>query len=156
MGWACYDTDHMRLMYLAIDSLLRNKNTYLFLSLNFPSSSTGHYEGQVPIHFGFQVEHPRLQYPAKSSFADKYHQDHHIPTVPNHHIADKYHQDHHIPTVPKTIKIPKVPIKTPPAKYNPSVEDVDDDIESDFKHIKIKKYSTNNDELPIPSTYNAR
>ncbi|KAI5715424.1 hypothetical protein M8J77_015681 [Diaphorina citri] len=119
-------------------------------------AGSGHYEGQVPIHFGFQVEHPRLQYPAKSSFADKYHQDHHIPTVPNHHIADKYHQDHHIPIVPKKIKIPKVPIKTPPAKYNPSVEDVDDDIESDFKHIKIKKYSTNNDELPIPSTYNAR
>lgn len=104
---------------------------------------SGHYEGQIPIHFGFQVEHPRVQYPPhKSSYTpEKYH-------------ADKYHSDF-TPSSPKLTSKFKVP-KVPKQKYVPSVEDEDEEVESDFKHIKIKKYSTNNEDLPLPSTYNSR
>uniref|UniRef100_A0A8D8RB75 Uncharacterized protein n=1 Tax=Cacopsylla melanoneura TaxID=428564 RepID=A0A8D8RB75_9HEMI len=143
-------------------------------------AGSGHYEGQIPVHFGFQVEHPRLQYPSKSS----HHSDYHIPTksaadyhIPSKSVGDYHHipsksgdyqfpksgdyqfpksGDFHIPKSGGKIKIPKIPNKVSPSKYIPSVEDVDGEPESDFKHIKIKKYSTKNDELPIPSTYNAR
>ncbi|KAL1449883.1 hypothetical protein WDU94_002355 [Cyamophila willieti] len=129
-------------------------------------AGSGHYEGQIPVHFGFQVEHPRLQYPPKSTHHSDYHVpksgDYHIPKSGDYHIpkSGDFHipksGDFHIPKSGGKIKIPKIPSKVSPSKYIPSAEDLDDEPDSDFKHIKIKKYSTNNDELPIPSTYNAR